>query len=174
MFDPVPLTGARREVTDRDRETRAIRELLQLPLPEPEPRAIAPAGIGGDHLDTQVALWWLTASPRLSKPSRELMAGSPCVVSVASIWEVALKHRLGKRPVSPRRFCDEMRSAGAVILSVNDEHVLATTALPEAHRDPFDRLLFSVAEAEHLVLLTADSAPIALARKEPRLPLRSA
>lgn len=125
-------------------------------------------------LDTQVALWWLTASPRLSKASRELMAGSPCVVSVASIWEVALKHRLGKLPVSPRRFRDEMRSAGAVILSVSDEHVLASAELPEAHRDPFDRLLLSVAEAEHLILLTADKVLIALARKEPRLPVRSA
>jgi PIN domain nuclease of toxin-antitoxin system len=125
-------------------------------------------------LDTQVALWWLTASHRLSKASRELMAGSPCVVSVASIWEVALKHRLGKLPVSPRRFRDEMRSAGAVILSVSDEHVLTLLNLSEAHRDPFDRLLLSVAEAEHLVLLTADAALIALARKEPRLPLRSA
>ena len=37
-----------------------------------------------------------------------------------------------------------------------------------------DRLLVSVVEAEHLVLLTADAALIALARKEPRLPLRSA
>ena len=125
-------------------------------------------------LDTQVALWWLTASPRLSKASRELMAGSPCVVSVASIWEVALKHRLGKLPVSPRRFRDEMRSAGAVILSVSDEHVLTTVDLPEAHRDPFDRLLLSVAETEHLVLLTADTALITLARKEPRLPLKGA
>jgi PIN domain nuclease of toxin-antitoxin system len=44
-------------------------------------------------LDTQVALWWLTASPRLSKSSRELMVSSPCAVSVASIWEVDLKHR---------------------------------------------------------------------------------
>ena len=125
-------------------------------------------------LDTQVALWWLTASPRLSKASRELMAGSPCVVSVASIWEVALKHRLGKLPVSPRRFRDEMRSAGAVILSVSDQHVLTTVDLPEAHRDPFDRLLLSVAETEHLVLLTADTALITLARKEPRLPLKGA
>ncbi len=49
-------------------------------------------------LDTQVALWWLTASPRLSKSSRELMVSSPCAVSVASIWEVDLKHRLGKLP----------------------------------------------------------------------------
>ena len=54
-------------------------------------------------LDTQVALWWLTASPRLPKASRELVAGSACVISVVSIWEVDLKHRLGKLPVSPER-----------------------------------------------------------------------
>ena len=125
-------------------------------------------------LDTQVALWWLTGSPKLSKASRERMAGSPCVVSVASVWEVALKHSLGKLPISPRRFRDEMQSAGAVILSVSDEHILTTVDLPEAHRDPFDRLLLSVAEAEHLVLLTADRELIRLGRKESRLPLLGA
>lgn len=125
-------------------------------------------------LDTQVALWWLTASPRLSKASRELMSASPCAVSVASIWEVALKHGLGKLPVSPLRFREEMRSAGAVILSVSDEHVLATADLAVTHRDPFDRLLLGVAHAEDLVLLTADYALIALADKEPRLPLKGA
>ena len=101
------------------------------------------------------------------------MATSPCAVSVASIWEVALKHRLGKLPVSPRRFRDEMRAAGATVLSVTDEHVLVTMDMPDAHRDPFDRLLLSIAEAEHLVLLTADKALIALGRKEPRLAIRS-
>jgi len=124
-------------------------------------------------LDTQVALWWLTASPRLSRVSRELMATSPCAVSVASIWEVALKHRLGKLPVSPRRFRDEMRAAGATVLAVTDEHVLVTMDMPDAHRDPFDRLLLSIAEAEHLVLLTADRALIALGRQQPRLAVRS-
>ena len=123
-------------------------------------------------LDTQVALWWLTASPRLSKASRELMSASPCAVSVASIWEVALKHGLGKLPVSALRFRDEMRSAGADILSVSDDHVLATANLAVTHRDPFDRLLIGVAHSEDLVLLTADDALIALAVKEPRLPLR--
>ena len=125
-------------------------------------------------LDTQVALWWLTASRRLSKLSRELIAGLPCVVSVASIWEVAIKYRLGKLPVSARRFRDEMRSAGALTLSVSDEHALATGDLPFAHSDPFDRLLISVAEAEGLILLTADEALIALGRENPRLPVRSA
>lgn len=125
-------------------------------------------------LDTQVALWWLTASPRLSRTSRDLMAGSPCAVSVASIWEVALKHRLGKLPVSPRRFRDEMRSSGTVILSVRDEHVLTMADVADSHPDPFDRLLVGVAQAEDLVLLTADAALIALARQDPRLPVRGA
>jgi len=125
-------------------------------------------------LDTQVALWWLTASPRLSKASRELMAGSPCALSVASIWEVALKHRLGKLPVSPRRFRDEMQSSGTIIVSVRDEHVLTMADVAAAHPDPFDRLLLAVAQAEDLILLTADAALIALAVEEPRLPLKSA
>ncbi len=109
-------------------------------------------------------------SPRLPRASREQITGSSCVLSVASVWEVAIKHRLGKLPVSARRFRDEMRSAGAVILSVSDEHALATAELPYAHRDPFDRLLLSVAELEHLVLLTADEALIGLAREHPGLP----
>jgi PIN domain nuclease of toxin-antitoxin system len=125
-------------------------------------------------LDTQVALWWLTASRRLSKPSRQLVAGSPCVLSVASVWEVAIKHRLGKLPVAAQRFRDEMRSAGAEILSVTDEHALLTAELPIAHPDPFDRLLLGVAVAERLTLLTADQALIALAADAPGLPIRSA
>ncbi|MGH7392532.1 MAG: type II toxin-antitoxin system VapC family toxin [Candidatus Rokuibacteriota bacterium] len=123
-------------------------------------------------LDTQVALWWLTASRRLSRASRELIAGSLCAVSVASIWEVAIKHRLGKLPVPARRFRDEMQAAGALILPVSDEHALATADLPYAHRDPFDRLLLSVAHVDNLLLLTADAPLIALAEQHPRLPLR--
>jgi PIN domain nuclease of toxin-antitoxin system len=125
-------------------------------------------------LDTQVALWWLTASRRLSKPARELVAGSDCVLSVASIWEVDLKHRIGKLPVSAQRFRDEMRIAGAIILSVADEHVLRIVRGVEAHRDPFDRMLLSVAEAEQLTLLTADDALISLGRKNPNVPVRRA
>jgi PIN domain nuclease of toxin-antitoxin system len=104
--------------------------------------------------------------------SRELMASSPCVVSVASIWEVDLKHRLGKLPVPARRFRDEMRAAGTTILSVSDAHVLTEVELPHDHRDPFDCLLLNVAAAERLVLLTADAALLALARAAPRLPVR--
>lgn len=125
-------------------------------------------------LDTQIALWWLTASPKLSKPARTLMAGVPCVVSVASIWEVSLKHHLGKLDVSPRRFRDEMTATGAAILSITDEHVLATLSAPHSLRDPFDGLLLNIALVEHLVLLTADEKLVDLAHRDQRFPVKDA
>ena len=125
-------------------------------------------------LDTQVALWWLSDSRRLSETSRDVIAASPCVLSVASVWEVAIKHRIGKLPVPPGRFRDEMRLAGATILSVNDQHAVATLDHPSDHFDPFDSLLLAVARVEHLVLLTADAALLALAQKESRLPIERA
>lgn len=123
-------------------------------------------------LDTQTALWWLTANPRLSKESRELVATSHCELSVASIWEVAIKHGLGKLAVPPKRFRDEMAAAGAVVLAVTDAHVLAAAEVTAAHPDPFDRLLLGVALAEGLQLLTADMALVRLADRYPRLPIK--
>jgi len=123
-------------------------------------------------LDTQVALWWLTGHRRLSRAARELMTAEPCVVSVASVWEVAIKHRIGKLPISPRRFRDEMASAGATLHSITDEHAMATADLPVDHGDPFDRLLLAVAEIDQFVLLTADGALASLRDRSPRLPIR--
>jgi PIN domain nuclease of toxin-antitoxin system len=62
----------------------------------------------------------------------------------------------------------------ATVLSITDEHVLTRVKGAESHRDPFDRLLLSLAEAESLVLLTADSALLSLGRQEPHLPIRHA
>ncbi len=112
-------------------------------------------------LDTQVALWWLTGNKRLAKPVRAVIAQSDCYLSVASVWEVAIKFRLGKLPLSPQTFRDEMATAGATIQPIADAHAIATAGLDIAHSDPFDRLLLATARAERLVLLTADAALLA-------------
>ena len=109
-------------------------------------------------LDTQVALWWLTGNKRLTKPIRAVIAESDCYLSVASVWEVAIKHRLGKLPVAPQIFRDEMAAAGATMLPIADTHAIATSGLEISHGDPFDRLLLATARIEHLILLTADAA----------------
>ena len=123
-------------------------------------------------LDTQIGLWWLVASKRLDRAPRELISGSHCAVSVVSIWEVAIKHRLGKLPVEPQRFRDEMQAAGASIIPVTDSHAIATATLAMPHDDPFDRMLVAIAQLEGMILLTADSTLIELAHNDPALPIR--
>jgi PIN domain nuclease of toxin-antitoxin system len=113
-------------------------------------------------LDTQVALWWLTGDRRLPKPTRAALETEECIVSAASVWEVAIKHRLGKLPIPPRSFRDSMTDAGARILPVTDEHAVHESTLDVVHSDPFDRLLLAVAVAEQLTLLTADARLLAL------------
>jgi len=108
-------------------------------------------------LDTQIALWWLTGDTRLRRASRERIAGATCIVSVASVWEIAIKHRLGKLPVAPDTFVDAMRACGALILPVSESHAANYVRLPAGHADPFDLLLTATARAEKASLLTADA-----------------
>ncbi len=107
-------------------------------------------------LDTQVMLWWLLDDPRLGADSRDLLASSPCIVSVASIWEVAIKYRIGKLEVSPIVFRDQSIAAGAVLLPVLDTHVIETAQLPLLHQDPFDRLLIAQVRVEGLMAVSSD------------------
>ena len=107
-------------------------------------------------LDTQVMLWWLLDDPRLGAETRRLVALSPCVVSVASIWEVAIKHRIGKLDVSPIVFRDQSIAAGADLLPVLDQHVIETAQLPLRHQDPFDRLLIAQVRVEGLMAVSSD------------------
>ncbi len=109
-------------------------------------------------LDTQVALWWLVGSRRLGAPARTLIAQSACVLSAASVWEVAIKHRLGKLPVGPALFRDHMLAAGVELLAVSDGHAIETAALPRHHDDPFDRMLIAQARMERLRAVSADKA----------------
>ena len=102
-------------------------------------------------------LWWLVGDPRLREDTRGLMATRTCLISVASIWEVAIKHRLGKLPVDPTRFRDESLAAGARLLGISDTHVVETGRLPGIHEDPFDRLLIAQARSEDLVAVSADA-----------------
>ncbi len=91
------------------------------------------------------------------------------MVSVASVWEVAIKHRLGKLPVAPARFRDGMLRAGATILPVQDEHAIASASLALDHLDPFDRLLLATARVEALRLATGDGPLLAAAAADPSL-----
>jgi PIN domain nuclease of toxin-antitoxin system len=116
-------------------------------------------------LDTHVALWAVRDSPRLSRRARELIAdlNNPIHVSVATLWEIAIKFALRKgrpndMPISALNASTIFRRAGYELLSVTPQHALAVADLPPAHTDPFDRMLIAQARAEPMRLLTSDAA----------------
>ena len=111
-------------------------------------------------LDTQIALWALTDSPRLPGKAREwiLDEGNTVFFSAASVWEIAIKHRLarGDMPVSGAEAAKLFREAGYIELPVTALHAAATADLPAHHADPFDRMLIAQAMQEPLRFLTHD------------------
>jgi PIN domain nuclease of toxin-antitoxin system len=111
-------------------------------------------------LDTHIALWAIADSPRLPGRARELIEaeGNTLWVSVASVWEIAIKHALarGDMPVSSEQALGYFRQAGYRLLPVEAEHAVAVEALPPHHADPFDRLIVAQALTEPLRLLTHD------------------
>jgi PIN domain nuclease of toxin-antitoxin system len=111
---------------------------------------------GGLLLDTHIALWWFAADARLPVAARTLIETSRCHVSLASVWELAIKYRLDKLPVAPADFLAAIEGAAMRLLPIQPAHIVASTALPLLHKDPFDRMLVAQSMAEPLVLLTAD------------------
>ena len=117
-------------------------------------------------LDTHVVLWALADSPRLSARARELLADpdNECWVSSASVWEIAIKVRLGKyqlgHPLTAIE--DAIEAAGFRSIDVSMRHATAIERVEAPHGDPFDRLLLAQCEVETLRLLTADAALVGL------------
>lgn len=112
-------------------------------------------------LDTHIALWAIADSPRLPARERALILdpGNDVVVSAASVWEIAIKHALGRgdMPLSGAQAVEYFSQAGYEWLPVLPGHAAAIGNLPAHHADPFDRLLIAQALTEPLRLLTHDA-----------------
>jgi PIN domain nuclease of toxin-antitoxin system len=112
-------------------------------------------------LDTHIWLWMLVDPQRLSSAVSRVASdpSSELLLSAASAWEIAIKHRLGKLPLSepPATFIpDRLRRSGVRALAIEHDHVVRVADLPDHHRDPFDRLLIAQAQALRVPLITVD------------------
>lgn len=91
----------------------------------------------------------------------EVEAGSGVLyLSVASLWEIAIKSRIGKLAlrILPQDLPDAAKHAGLMLLHINERHALHHVE-PEAQtRDPFDRMLLAQCAVEGLKLVTLDMA----------------
>jgi PIN domain nuclease of toxin-antitoxin system len=106
-------------------------------------------------------LWWLFDDPKLSVAARSAIVSpaNEIVISAASAWEIATKHRLGRLPEAgdvAARLPHYLRRARFAVLNISLEHAMAAGALPGPHKDPFDRMLVAQARLEDLAVATID------------------
>ena len=114
-------------------------------------------------LDTQAFLWWVTDDDRLSTAARASIGASDTqvFVSAASAWEIITKVRIGRLPLDgpvDGFIARQLEENAFQPLSITMRHTFELEALPDLHRDPFDRMLIAQALAEDMPLVTGDLA----------------
>jgi PIN domain nuclease of toxin-antitoxin system len=114
-------------------------------------------------LDTHTFLWFIIGSPNLSGQARALIedAANEKFLSVASLWEMAIKLSIGKLTLSAPfdvLIPQQLSLNGFELLNIEIAHAAAVATLPHHHRDPFDRLLIAQASVEKMSIVSIDAA----------------
>ncbi len=109
-------------------------------------------------LDTHTFLWWLGGDPSLGERARAAIADprNQVFVSAATGWEIAIKRAIGKLRIEDEDLDSIVEEEGFNRLPITFFHGTQAGALPQHHKDPFDRMLVAQAQAEGLTILTAD------------------
>ncbi|OGQ86796.1 MAG: twitching motility protein PilT [Deltaproteobacteria bacterium RIFOXYA12_FULL_58_15] len=113
-------------------------------------------------LDTHAFLWAVTNDSQLSGPARAIFLDekNSLHLSVASIWEMAIKSSIGRLSLQTdlRTFLDEQLPLNGIrVLSITRSHAQEVEQLPFHHRDPFDRLLVAQSVHEEMQLVSVDT-----------------
>ncbi|AUC62564.1 toxin-antitoxin system Pin family toxin component (plasmid) [Cyanobacterium sp. HL-69] len=113
-------------------------------------------------LDSHCWLWWLFEPEKLSKIAIETISSSQneLYLSVASIWEMGIKFKLGKLnlPVSPEILIPQQMQIDNIFpLFISVDHAITASTLPLYHKDPFDRMLIGQSQLESMIIITNDS-----------------
>jgi PIN domain nuclease of toxin-antitoxin system len=83
-------------------------------------------------VDTHILLWWLSNDARLSQTARDLISDPENViyVSAASIWEAAIKRKLGKLAFEDALLFEVLLNGDWQVLSMTIQHALIAANLP--------------------------------------------
>jgi PIN domain nuclease of toxin-antitoxin system len=112
-------------------------------------------------LDTNAFLWFCEDNPKLSSTAKQYIENqnNTSFVSMASLWEIAIKLSLGKikLKIPFEKFIELVEDNGFKILSITFEHTLNVSQLEFYHRDPFDRLIIAQGIVEDIPIISADS-----------------
>lgn len=81
------------------------------------------------------------------------------LVSTATLWEIAIKHSIGKLSLAKpfaEMFPSQLTANAFELLPIRPDHLARLVDLPSHHRYPFDRLLVAQAQAEKIMFLSRD------------------
>lgn len=113
-------------------------------------------------LDTQALIFFFENDLRLSPKAKALIEDpqNQIFVSIASLWEIAIKISIGKlHPTQPlKKFFERIPQEAMDLMNLSESHILAVSAIPLHHRDPFDRLIIAQAIVEKLEIISNDVA----------------
>ena len=113
-------------------------------------------------LDTHSFIWFVEDHPSLSPHARMLIeeATNDVFLSIANVWEMAIKVSLGKLSLSQPFdlfIPNQLLLNDITLLDITLSHTLRVATLPYHHRDPFDRLLIAQSLVEGMPLISIDS-----------------
>lgn len=112
-------------------------------------------------LDTHALLWFISEDKKLSDRAHRLIldSSSEIFLSIASLWEIAIKVNIGKLALDEpfeQLFPKELHFHKIKILDITVDNLVQLTTLPPHHRDPFDRLIIAQALVESLPIIGVD------------------
>lgn len=117
----------------------------------------------GYLLDTHTIIWAVRIKKKLSNKALKVLENPDALLYISSIsvWEIHMKHRLGKLPEADSLVLDfesSLRRLNAFDLSFSREHSIQAASVQLPHGDPFDRAIYAQAKVEGLILISADQA----------------
>lgn len=111
-------------------------------------------------IDTHTFIWFINGDKLLSSKARKFIEeiDNKCFISIASIWEIAIKLRIGKVELKSdfHKISDFLSDNDIEMLPIDFEHIQKLLKLDFHHRDPFDRIIIAQGISENLTILTKD------------------
>ena len=115
-------------------------------------------------LDTSTFLWYVSAQGALSAAAYSIIADADnnVYLSPVSIWELAIKYRIGKLSLISDSLSDwldiHLATNSFRLLEIKISHLKRFAELPLIHRDPFDGLLIAQSLVENIPIITSGAA----------------
>ena len=111
-------------------------------------------------VDTRTFIWLIDDDPKLFNTYKSLIEDldNEIFISIASLWEMAIKISIGKLKVTEvlQQMIDELYLRDIQILPIDFSHILKVETLPFHHKDPFDRIILAQCLVENITAISVD------------------